>query len=82
MLRRVADRLLINAGSVGWPLEQMPFVDRPRFMPWAEYALISVSGGRLGVELRQVLVDLDGFTRAALASSMPHAQFWANQWPR
>jgi len=80
MLRRYHGALLVNAGSVGWPLEQMPFTDVPRYMPWAEYAIVSWVDGNLSVELRRVSIDLDAVKQAALESGMPDAAFWAELW--
>ena len=80
MLRRHDDMLVINAGSVGWPLEQIPFEGMPRFMPWAEYAVVNWIDGRLGVEFHRIPIDLDAVKQAALDSNMPRADFWIDQW--
>ena len=47
MLRQHHGLWLLNVGSVGMPFEQMPFKGAPRFLPWAEYAIIEVKNGRL-----------------------------------
>jgi predicted phosphodiesterase len=80
MLRRQGQTLLVNVGSVGWPLEEMPFNGNPRYLPWAEYAIIEASGAGLRVELRRVPIDLDAVKQAALDSDMPYARFWADCW--
>ncbi len=80
MLRRYNGTLIVNAGSVGWPVERMPFQERPRFMPWAEYAIVNWADGNLGIELRRISIDLDAVKQAALDSDMPKAAFWVGQW--
>jgi predicted phosphodiesterase len=80
MLRRYEDITIINAGSVGMPLEQMPFKDIPRYMPWSEYAIVNWVDGNPTIEFRRVSIDLDQVKQAALDSEMPHAAFWVEQW--
>jgi predicted phosphodiesterase len=80
MLRRHRDRYVVDVGSVGAPLAEMPFEGEPRYMPWAEYALVSYVSGVLDVNLRRVPIDLDAVRRAALYSDMPDAQSWARTW--
>jgi putative phosphoesterase len=67
MLRRYRDMILLNPGSVGNP-------------PWAEYALVGWADGALNIELRRVPVDIDAIVQAARASTMPHAEWWAQDW--
>lgn len=80
LLRQHKGVMIVNAGSVGWPLEQMPFEPPPRILPWAEYAIVHWVDGVLGVELRRVPVDLDAVKQATLASDMPYAASWADEW--
>ena len=80
MLRQHKGILILNPGSVGFPLEQMPFEGVPCYLPWAEYAIVEWLDGALGVELQRVPVDLDEIKRAALSSSMPRAAAWSELW--
>ena len=80
MLRQHRGALIVNPGSVGFPLEQMPFEGMPRYLPWAEYAIVDWTNGVLGIELRRVSVDLDGIKQAALSSGMPRAAAWLDLW--
>jgi predicted phosphodiesterase len=80
MVRRYEEITIVNAGSVGWPLERLPFEGGPRFMPWSEYAIVNWLDGNLGIELQRVFIDLEVVKQAALDSSMPHAAFWADRW--
>jgi putative phosphoesterase len=79
MLRRYHDMILLNPGSVGLPYEQNPATGG-RNPPWAEYAVVGWAAGKLSVELRRVPVDAAAIVRAARASAMPHADWWAQGW--
>lgn len=78
MLRRHKTRLVINPGSIGEPLLQMPPRDLPQIPPWAEYAVITADSGRLSVDLRRVPVDTDAIRKAAAAVTNPFN--WADLW--
>jgi len=80
MLRQHKGVLIVNPGSVGWPVEQMPFEPPPRFLPWAEYAIVNWAEGVLGVELRRVPIDLDAVKQAAIVSAYPGADYWVDCW--
>jgi len=80
MVRRHQGTMIVNVGSVGMPLAYFPFEGNPPALPWAEYAIISWSNSRLGIELRQVAVDLKAVRQAALTSDNPHMQAWAEMW--
>lgn len=80
MLRRHKDMLIVNAGSVGWPLEEMPFEGMPRFMPCAEYAIVNWTDDKLGIQFHRLPADMDAIKQAALESGMPRADFWISQW--
>lgn len=78
MLRRHRSAMLINPGSVGLPVDgEGKSLHNP---PWAEYAIISSSGGASSVEMRRIPVDVREVRRAALESGMPHARWWASDW--
>ncbi len=80
MLRQHRGVAIVNPGSVGFPLEQVPFEGLPRYLPWAEYAIIDWRDGILGIELRRVPISLDEVRRATLASGMPRAADWLDLW--
>ena len=82
MLRRHRALLLVNPGSVGLPHDQAPAPYGTRNPPWAEYAVITFEQGRLGIELVRVAVERERIVAPALASGMPHAQRWADDWAR
>ena len=78
MVRRHEEALLLNPGSVGLPFRHdgavMPIA------PWAEYGLVTVESGRLGVELRRASFDVGALCRLIASSGMPHAEWWAGLW--
>lgn len=82
MLRRFRDRLLVNPGSVGLAYEQARPEISNQNMPWAEYALVEIEAGRLGVELRRVPYDTEPVFAAARKSGMPHTEWWISKWRR
>jgi putative phosphoesterase len=77
--RRHRNSLLVNPGSVGEPLAEIPF-KQPEVLPWAEYALLETSGGNLGLQLRRVPYDTAALVLQFKGSSMPNAGFWADLW--
>lgn len=80
LVRRYADKLILNPGSVGLPYEvSSEAVHNP---PWAEYAILHSEGGRFGVELRRVGVEVTAVQQAILASEMPHREWLAGEWER
>lgn len=81
LLRRLRDRLIVNVGSVGMPFEQAYMgVGEPRVLPWAEYAIVALEDGRLGVDLRRVPFDFATFAERVRKSGMPGAEAWLGQW--
>lgn len=80
MLRQHEGVWIVNVGSVGCPLQRMPFEGMPRYLPWAEYAIVECLDGSLGIELRRVPMDLEVVKQAALASDMPGAASWVELW--
>ncbi len=80
MLRQHRGQTVINVGSVGMPFEQMPFTGEPRILPWAEYAFLNWTDGVVNIELRRVPVNVADIREAAIASGMPRAADWVNNW--
>lgn len=80
MMRQHRNASIVDVDSVGQPFEEMPFQGTPRFLPWAEYAIVGWVRGTLSVDLRRVPIDLDAVRRAARESDMPGAGEWADSW--
>ena len=81
MLRRYQDVFVLNPGSVGLAYDRVPSPGATvRNPPWGEYAILSVTGSSLGVDLRRVPFAVATLKRAARANGMPHAEWWAAEW--
>ncbi len=78
MVRRYGNIMLINPGSVGLPMDGEG--DDAHNPAWAEYAIVSSEGKASSVEMRRVPVDVEAVRGAALASGMPHAEWWSSDW--
>jgi len=76
--RRIGDSLYVNPGSVGISYDR--HADPPVLRPLAEWALVTVSSGAVGVEFRQVPYAVEDVQAAALRSGRPYADEWAAQW--
>ena len=80
MLVRHRTALVINPGSVGLPFDSFPPSQVSRKPAWAEYAVVTTVRGPLRVELRRTPFDVAALLRAARASGMPLAAWWADDW--
>jgi hypothetical protein len=74
LLRRYRLSTLVNPGTVG--VARAADARAGRKLPWAEYALVSWEGGRLGVDFRRVPFDAAALDAAARASGLPHADWF------
>lgn len=73
MVRQHNGVMIVNAGSVGEPLEHMPIKEVTHIMPWAEYTIVNWGKGALSIESRRVPIDIDVVRQAVLTSNMPEA---------
>ncbi|HEV2580280.1 MAG TPA: metallophosphoesterase family protein [Ktedonobacteraceae bacterium] len=80
MFRRYRDMLIINPGSVGLAYDPVYPLDEARNPPWAEYAVVNVTEGKLSVELRRTPFDVRTFAETIVESGMPHAEWLAKDW--
>jgi putative phosphoesterase len=76
--RRIGDALYVNPGSVGISYDR--HTDPPVLRTFAEWALVTVADGAVGVEFRQVPYAVEDVQAAAQQSGRPHADEWAAQW--
>jgi len=76
--RRIGDALYVNPGSVGISYDRHR--DPPVLRTLAEWALVTIEDGAVGVEFRQVPYALEEVQAAARRSGRPHADEWAAQW--
>ena len=80
MMRQHKGIMLVNAGSVGMPFEQALFVHAPRYLPWAEYAIVNFIRGVVSVDLRRVPVDVEQVRQTAENNTFPDAMDWSKNW--
>ncbi|MEK6221852.1 MAG: metallophosphatase family protein [Chloroflexota bacterium] len=78
MMRRLDDVVVLNAGSVGEPLEHMPFTGEPHIQPWAEYAILEWEKGDLSITLRQVPINQKHLEEVSKKSKNPFN--WFENW--
>jgi predicted phosphodiesterase len=78
-LERFGRKLWISVGSAGLAYDYKEPMDAQPFLPVAEYALVGVSRGEVGVEFRRVPYDVAPLLRAAAA--MPDERY-AAMWSR
>jgi putative phosphoesterase len=76
--RRIGDALYVNPGSVGISYDR--HADPLVLRPLAEWALVTVENGAVGVEFRQVPYSAADVATAAARSGRPYADEWAAQW--
>jgi len=69
--RRIGDALFVNPGSVGLSYDRHP--DPPILRALAEWALVTVVDGAVGIEFRQVPYSVEDFRAAAQRSGRPYA---------
>jgi len=76
-MRRLGDSWYFNPGSVSlaynWELSDFAH-RRMRVDPWADYAIVSSEGARLGITFRHVPFDVDTLASIVRASGRPYAE--------
>jgi predicted phosphodiesterase len=79
--RPIAHRILLNPGSVGLAYDHEQENDEnAQLSPWAEYAIVGSSDGRLSIELHRVRFDPAEVVSAITRSGRPHAASFARGW--
>ncbi|QBD83136.1 metallophosphoesterase [Ktedonosporobacter rubrisoli] len=79
---RYRDKIVLNPGSVGQPLDRIRVRTdvEARNPPWAEYAILTIEGDQLGIELLRVPYDIEGFLTLLAQRGMPHTEWLINSW--
>ena len=81
MLRRYVNMFVLNPGSVGLAYNRAPSPGATvRNPPWGEYAILSVTGSSLSVDLRRVPFDVATLKQVTRANGMPLAEWWCAEW--
>jgi predicted phosphodiesterase len=81
-LRRIgaSDSIYFNPGSVGLAYSHNQPEGQSSIDTWAEYAVLTVDGGRYGLEFRRVPVDFKALFDVYRSSGRPHAEFAISQY--
>jgi predicted phosphodiesterase len=79
-IRRLGDALFFNPGSVGRAFDRRQPEETFRYDPWAEYAILSYSDSRLGLEFRRLPLDTQALAEIILRSGQPYAEKNAAQY--
>lgn len=80
-LRQLGPSFSFGCGSVGRAYRHdQPASPWPRYDPWAEYALLSVEGGAMGLELRRVPYDVAVLVDSYQASGCSFAEQAVGQY--
>jgi len=82
LLRRVGERWLANAGSVGAPFSTYGGWGQVPVRPVAQWTVLTVGAGTVEVAFHEVPVDVEAILAAARASGMPHVDWWCQLWSR
>jgi hypothetical protein len=80
MFRRHKDMLVLNPGSVGVAMDRVSPLEEVHNPAWAEYAILTIEGDALNVELRRTPFDVHALHQAIYDSCIPHAEWLANEW--
>jgi predicted phosphodiesterase len=75
-----SDAFFFNPGSVGFAYSHHQPDDAFRADPWAEYAVLSATEGRLALEFRRVPLDPTALIAAIHESGMPYADRVATRY--
>jgi predicted phosphodiesterase len=73
-LRRVGESFYFNPGSTGFAYSHAQPEGTFHADPWAEYAILAVEGGRVGLEFRRVPFDARELIRVYRESGRPFAE--------
>ena len=79
--RRLGDAYYVNPGSVGLPVDHLQS-GPTRAEVAAEYAILTVDEGSVGVEFRRIPFGVDELLRVTEASGMPYPAHPAGPWRR
>lgn len=80
LLRQYGTQTIINPGSVGQPITRLAPDGPIRLLTQAQYAILRIEGDMVGVEFRQVSLNLTEVIEAGYRTGMPAARRWARQW--
>lgn len=81
-IRRLGQKIFFNPGSIGLVYDHNQPQETFRTDAWAEYAVLTVEGGRTSLEFRRVPYDVDELIEIYQRSGRPYAQEAIAQYSR
>jgi putative phosphoesterase len=79
-VRRLGETFYFNPGSIGVAYFHHQPEDNFKLDHWAEYAVLTVDGGRISLEFRRVPYDAQALIQIYLSSGRPYADEAAKQY--
>ena len=79
-VRRLGNYFFFNPGSVGVAYNRNQPEEGFQLDHWAEYAVLSVEGGRLDLDFRRVPLDVGRIIDILISSGRPGGEDWASQY--
>jgi predicted phosphodiesterase len=80
LLRRVGERWLVNAGSVGAPFSAYGGWGQVPVRPVAQWLVVTIEPADWELSFHEVTIDMEAVHDAARDSGMPHAEWWCGLW--
>jgi putative phosphoesterase len=79
-IRRIGELFFFNPGSVGFAYNHNQLPDQFFADPWAEYAILTVENGQVGLEFRRVPFDPQKLIRIYIESGRPYGEEAVTQY--
>ncbi len=79
-IRRIGESFFFNPGSVGFAYSPTQAEESFKADPWAEYAILSLDGGSVGIDFRRTPFDATSLIRIYRDSGRPYADEAAGQY--
>ncbi|OGB62342.1 MAG: hypothetical protein A2Y94_11345 [Caldithrix sp. RBG_13_44_9] len=80
MLRQHKGSFLLNPGSVGLPFAEFTAKGPPRILPWAEYALVGCTEGRVEINLKRIPINKKKIRELLTVSDFPPGSWLLQQY--
>jgi putative phosphoesterase len=80
MYRRWNESILINPGSVGLPLRQLPIDEHTKLLHHAEYAIVTSTKSNHSIQFRHVSLNIENMLEEYAQSDLPYFDEWIGWW--
>jgi len=79
LFRRVGEKIVINPGSLGRPVE-LDADGQGVSCPWAEFACINASEDQLSFSFERITYNMDAYFAIIRACGIPHAEWYLENY--